>query len=45
MPAWTLAALFALVVWSIQRVVSKAALAKLSTPQFYLLSALVSLPV
>ena len=41
MRPWTFAALFALVVWSVQRAVSKAVLA---TPQFYLLSALISLP-
>lgn len=45
MAPWLLPALVALVVWSIQRVISKAALAKLSTPQFYLLTAVVSLPV
>lgn len=44
MQPWTFAALFALVVWSIQRAVSKAVLATLTTPQYYLLSALVSLP-
>lgn len=45
MQPWLLPALFALVIWSIQRVVSKKALLELSTPQFYLLSAVVSLPV
>jgi drug/metabolite transporter (DMT)-like permease len=44
MPAWTYAALFAMVVWSVQRAMSKAALATLTTPQFYFLSALISLP-
>jgi len=43
-PAWSLLALLALVVWSVQRVATKAALSTLSTPQFYLLSAVVSLP-
>lgn len=42
---WILLSLLALVVWSVQRVVSKVALSNLSTPQFYLLSAAVSLPV
>jgi O-acetylserine/cysteine efflux transporter len=45
MPLWLPFALAALIVWSVQRAVSKAVLATLSTPQFYLLSALVSLPV
>jgi O-acetylserine/cysteine efflux transporter len=45
MPAWLALALSALVVWSVQRAVSKAVLATLSTPQFYLLSAVVSLPL
>lgn len=45
MPAWLLPALFALVVWAIQRVVSKVALAKLTTSKFYLLNAAVSLAV
>jgi drug/metabolite transporter (DMT)-like permease len=36
--------MFALGVWSVQRAVSKAVLATLSTPQFYMLSAVVSLP-
>lgn len=44
MQPWTFAALFALVAWSVQRAVSKAVLATLTTPQYYLLSALVSLP-
>jgi len=45
MPTWLPLALVALVAWSVQRAVSKAALAELSTPQFYLLSAIVSLPI
>lgn len=45
MPTWVLFSLVALVVWSVQRAVSKIALATLSTPQFYLLSAVVSLPI
>jgi uncharacterized membrane protein len=44
-PAWLLAALFALVAWSIQRVLSKVALTTLGTGKFYLLSAVVSLLV
>jgi hypothetical protein len=36
---WVVPALIALVVWSVQRVVTKAALSTLSTPQFYLLAA------
>jgi O-acetylserine/cysteine efflux transporter len=42
---WVLPALAALVVWSIQRVLTKAALSTLTTPQFYLLTASLSLPV
>lgn len=45
MDPWVAPALIALVVWSVQRVLTKAALATLSTPQFYLLSASLSLPV
>ena len=45
MPTWLPLALAALVVWSVQRAVSKAVLATLSTPQFYLLSAVISLPI
>lgn len=44
-PTWLPLALAALVVWSVQRAVSKAVLARLTTPQYYLLSAVVSLPV
>jgi drug/metabolite transporter (DMT)-like permease len=44
-PTWLILALAALVVWSVQRAVSKMALIELSTPQFYLLSAVVSLPI
>jgi drug/metabolite transporter (DMT)-like permease len=44
-PSWLILALAALVVWSVQRAVSKMALVELSTPQFYLLSAVVSLPI
>lgn len=44
-PAWLLAALFALVAWSIQRLLSKVALTTLGTRKFYLLSAVVSLLV
>ena len=44
-PIWLPLALAALVVWSVQRAVSKAVLARLTTPQFYLLSAVVALPV
>lgn len=40
---WLPAALFALVAWSAQRLLSKVALAGLGTRKFYLLSALVSL--
>ena len=42
---WVLAALFALVAWSIQRLLSKVALTTLGTRKFYLLSAVVSLLV
>ena len=45
MAPWLLPALIALVMWSVQRVTSKVALAKLSTPQSYLLTAVVSLPI
>ena len=45
MSSWLVLALIALIVWSVQRVVSKLALATLSTPQFYLLTAVVSLPI
>ncbi len=45
MPTWLPLVLAALVVWSVQRALSKAVLATLTTPQFYLLSAVVSLPV
>lgn len=40
---WLLAALFALVAWSLQRLLSKVALRDLGTRKFYLLSAVVSL--
>ncbi len=43
--AWLPAALFALVAWSIQRLLSKVALTTLGTRKFYLLSAIVSLIV
>lgn len=42
---WLPAALFALVAWSIQRLLSKVALTTLGTRKFYLLSAVVSLVV
>jgi len=42
---WLPAALFALVAWSVQRLLSKLALTTLGTPKFYLLSAVVSLVV
>src|SRR5919201_375450 len=45
MPSWLALPLAALIVWSIQRALSKAVLAVLSTPQFYALSALVALPI
>ncbi len=44
-PFWLLAALFALVAWSVQRLLSKVALTTLGTRKFYLLSAVVSLLV
>ena len=44
-PTWLLAALFALVAWSVQRLLSKVALTTLGTRKFYLLSAVVSLLV
>ncbi len=44
-PFWLLAALFALIAWSIQRLLSKVALTTLGTRKFYLLSAVVSLLV
>ena len=43
--AWLPAALFALVAWSVQRLLSKVALTTLGTRKFYLLSAVVSLVV
>src|SRR5919204_4074392 len=43
--AWLPAALFALIAWTIQRLLSKIALASLGTRKFYLLSAVVSLVV
>lgn len=43
--AWLPAALFALTVWAVQRLLSKVALASLGTRKFYLLSAAVSLLV
>lgn len=43
--AWLPAALFALVAWSAQRLLSKLALADLGTRKFYLLSATVSLVI
>lgn len=45
MTAWLALALVALVVWSVQRAISKAALATLSTPQLYTLTAVISLPI
>ena len=42
---WLQAALFALVAWSVQRLLSKVALTTLGTRKFYLLSAVVSLVV
>lgn len=45
MEPWVAPALIALVIWSVQRVVTKAALSALSTSQFYVLSATLSLPV
>ncbi len=43
MQAWVPLAIFALVAWSVQRLLSKVALKTLSTAKFYLLSATVSL--
>ena len=43
MQSWLLPALFALIVWSIQRLLGKIALTTLGTGKFYLLSAAVSL--
>lgn len=45
MEPWVAPALVALVIWSVQRVLTKAALSTLSTSQFYMLSATLSLPV
>lgn len=45
MTAWLVLALLALAVWSVQRAISKAALATLSTPQLYTLTAVISLPI
>lgn len=45
MEPWTLPALFALVAWSVQRVVAKRVLDELATAQYYFLSAAVGLPV
>lgn len=45
MSAWLVLALLALAVWSVQRAISKAALATLSTPQLYMLTAVISLPI
>ncbi len=45
MSFWLAAALFALAVWAVQRLLSKVALATLGTRKFYLLSAAVSLVV
>lgn len=45
MPSWVLLSLAALIVWSVQRVVSKMALGTVSTPQFYSLSAVIALPI
>lgn len=45
MSTWLLPALFALVVWAVQRVVYKLALVRLSTSKVYLLTAVVSLAV
>lgn len=45
MAAWLVLALIALAVWSVQRAISKAALATMSTPQLYTLTAVVSLPI
>src|SRR2546428_11612565 len=43
--SWLPLALFALVVWSVQRVVTKAALIRWSTARFYRLNAILSLAV
>ena len=43
MQSWLPAALFALVAWAVQRLLSKVALTTLGTRKFYLLSAIVSL--
>src|SRR2546430_17324266 len=43
--SWLPLALFALVVWSVQRVVTKVALIRWSTARFYRLNAIVSLAV
>jgi uncharacterized membrane protein len=43
LPAWLGAAVFALLAWALQRLLSKVALADLGTRKFYLLSAVVSL--
>ena len=45
MEPWTLPALFALVAWSVQRVVAKRVLEEFATAQYYFLSAAVGLPV
>lgn len=45
MTAWLVLALLALAVWSVQRAISKAALATLSSPQLYTLTAVISLPI
>jgi uncharacterized membrane protein len=45
MQLWLVAALFALIAWAIQRLLSKVALTTLGTRKFYLLSAVVSLLV
>ncbi|GAC1334032.1 MAG: hypothetical protein NVSMB17_15210 [Candidatus Dormibacteria bacterium] len=45
MPTWLPPALFALGLWSVQRVVSKVVLRSLGTRKFYLISAVVSLVV
>ena len=43
MQSWLLSALFALVAWTVQRLLGKVALTTLGTSKFYLLSAAVSL--
>ncbi|MGH7425976.1 MAG: EamA family transporter [Candidatus Methylomirabilales bacterium] len=45
MSPWLPPALFALVIWAVQRVVSKAALSRLTTRKFYLLNAAISFVV